>query len=113
MGKHERFNFKLLADLETKCQQLQLDIQFQEDLSPLATPLDVGEFHIPNCLVIHPMEGCDGTLNGNPSELTKRRYIRFGSSGAGIIWFEATAIQADARANARQLWLSEDNKVFF
>ena len=48
MGKHERFNFKLLADLETKCQQLQLDIQFQEDLSPLATPLDVGEFHIPN-----------------------------------------------------------------
>src|SRR5207244_8572785 len=51
--------------------------------------------------------GCDGTLDGRPDELTYRRYQRFGAGGAKLIWGEATAVVEEARANARQLFLSE------
>ncbi len=50
------------------------------------------------------MEGWDGTTEGYPTELTKRRWKRFGQSGAKLIWGgEATAVVADGRANPRQL----------
>lgn len=62
---------------------------------------------IQNRVVIHPMEGCDGTEEGGISELTRRRYLRFAESGAGIIWFEATAVSRECRANPRQLFLNE------
>ena len=52
------------------------------------------------------MEGCDGDLDGNPGELTWRRYERYGRSGAKLIWFEATAVRQDGRANTRQLWIN-------
>ena len=55
------------------------------------------------------MEGCDGTSDGNIGELTERRYMRFAESGAGIIWFEATAVCQEGRANPRQLYLTEEN----
>ena len=55
------------------------------------------------------MEGCDGTADGRPGELTLRRYDRFARSGAGLIWAEATAITPEGRANPRQLWLTEEN----
>ena len=35
-------------------------------------------FVIGNRFCIHPMEGWDGTEDGRPSELTRRRWIRFG-----------------------------------
>jgi len=53
------------------------------------------------------MEGCDGTLDGRPDELTLRRFIRFGAGGAKLIWGEATAVSEDGRANPRQLHLNE------
>ncbi|MGN0570859.1 MAG: flavin oxidoreductase/NADH oxidase [Candidatus Fimenecus sp.] len=62
-----------------------------------------------NRVVFQPMEGCDGTADGNLDALTKRRYMRFAVSGAGIIWFEATAVCRDGRANPRQLYLTEEN----
>jgi len=34
-----------------------------------------------NRVAIQPMEGWDGTADGNPSELTVRRWQRFGCSG--------------------------------
>jgi simple sugar transport system permease protein len=49
------------------------------------------------------MEGCDGTPDGAPTDLTMRRYERFGAGGAGLIWAEATSVAADGRANPRQL----------
>lgn len=55
------------------------------------------------------MEGCDGKRNGAIDELTRRRYLRFARSGAGIIWFEATAVCAEGRANPRQLFINEEN----
>src|SRR2546429_2023656 len=38
--------------------------------SPLARPIDVGGFVIGNRWCIHPMEGWDGTRDGQPSEHT-------------------------------------------
>jgi 2,4-dienoyl-CoA reductase-like NADH-dependent reductase (Old Yellow Enzyme family) len=54
------------------------------------------------------MEGCDGTLDGRPDELTFRRYHRFGAGGAKLIWGEAAAVVEEGRANSRQLYLSEE-----
>ena len=68
---------------------------------------------VPNRVVLHPMEGCDGNTDGSISELTRRRYLRFAESGAGIIWFEATATSPECRANPRQLYINEENKDSF
>lgn len=76
----------------------------------LNTPVSVYGREIKNRIVFHPMEGCDGTRNGGIDELTRRRYLRFARSGAGIIWFEATAVCAEGRANPRQLYLNEETK---
>lgn len=62
-----------------------------------------------NRILIQPMEGCDGTIDGGIGELTRRRYMRFASGGAGIIWFEAVAVCSEARANPHQLFLHEEN----
>jgi 2,4-dienoyl-CoA reductase-like NADH-dependent reductase (Old Yellow Enzyme family) len=62
-----------------------------------------------NRWVIQPMEGWDGTPDGRPTELTRRRWQRFGQSGAGWIWGgEAVAVRADGRANPHQLLINED-----
>jgi NADPH2 dehydrogenase len=57
-------------------------------------------------MAVHPMEGCDGTPDGRPGELTFRRWRRFGGGGAKLIWGEATAICPEGRANPRQLLLN-------
>jgi NADPH-dependent glutamate synthase beta subunit-like oxidoreductase/2,4-dienoyl-CoA reductase-like NADH-dependent reductase (Old Yellow Enzyme family) len=59
------------------------------------------------------MEGCDGDSQGRPGKLTSRRYERFAAGGAGLLWFEATAVVPEGRANPRQLWLNEDSKEDF
>jgi 2,4-dienoyl-CoA reductase-like NADH-dependent reductase (Old Yellow Enzyme family) len=71
--------------------------------------LTVNNKVIQNRVVFQPMEGCDGTSDGNIGKLTERRYMRFAESGAGIIWFEATAVCQEGRANPRQLYLTEGN----
>ena len=68
---------------------------------------------VQNRVVLHPMEGCDGNADGSIGELTRRRYLRFAESGAGIIWFEATAVSSECRANPRQLYINEGNKDSF
>lgn len=75
----------------------------------LARPVRAGRFTLGNSLAIHPMEGCDGTPDGCPDELTWRRYERFAAGGAKLIWFEATAVCPEGRANTRQLWITKNN----
>ncbi len=101
------FKFHSLADLEAECRHLGLDLRFSEDLSPLFRPASVGPLQAGNSLCIQPMEGCDGTLDGRPDELTFRRYQRFGAGGAKLIWAEATAVCEEGRANSRQLLMTE------
>jgi 2,4-dienoyl-CoA reductase-like NADH-dependent reductase (Old Yellow Enzyme family) len=56
------------------------------------------------------MEGWDGTRDGKPSDLTTRRWQRFGQSGAKLIWGgEAVAVRPDGRANPNQLLINEAN----
>lgn len=72
--------------------------------SPLLLPLERGSVRIGNRIVVHPMEGWDGTADGKPSELTVRRWRRFGQSGAKLIWGgEAVAVCHEGRANPNQL----------
>ena len=89
--------------------QLGTNLPYTKDLSALAQPLTVGSKVIPNRLACQAMEGCDGTPTGEPDELTIRRYDRFAKGGAGLIWFEATAVLEEGRANPRQLYITKDN----
>ena len=53
------------------------------------------------------MEGWDGTTDGLPSDLTRRRWRHFGLSGAKLIWGgEAVSVRPEGRANPHQLMLT-------
>ena len=72
--------------------------------SPLRKPLVRGKLSIDNRIAVQPMEGWDGTADGNPSEHTIRRWRHFGRSGAKLIWGgEAVAVCHQGRANPNQL----------
>ena len=103
------FRYKTKEELFRKCRELGVSIPYAEDYSVLRAPLTVCGKTVPNRIAIQPMEGCDGTPSGSPDEHTIARYERFANSGAGLIWFEATAITEDGRANPRQLAIREDN----
>ncbi len=105
------FKFKSVAELQAECERLGLGLRFRDDLSPLFRPVAVGPLRAGNALCIQPMEGCDGTLDGRPDELTFRRYRRFGAGGAKLIWGEATAIVEEGRANPRQLLINEQTAL--
>ena len=80
--------------------------------SPLAQSYLVSSLCSPlsNRFCILPMEGWDGTTNGRPTDLTIRRWQRFGQSGAKLIWGgEAVAVRPDGRANPNQLVINDAN----
>lgn len=78
--------------------------------SPLARSLSVHDFTIGNRFCILPMEGWDGTPDGKPTDLTRRRWRNFGLSGAKWIWGgEAVAVRHDGRANPNQLLINDAN----
>ncbi len=106
------FKYKSLDELEQSARDLgAAQVRFEPDpqrvRAILARPVRVAGFTVGNSIAIHPMEGCDGTADGRPDELTWRRYQRFAGGGAKLIWFEATAVSDEGRANRRQLWLHE------
>lgn len=69
---------------------------------------------IGNSLCILPMEGWDGTADGRPSELTKKRWGNFAISGAKLLWgCEAVAVRHEGRANPRQLVMNDANFLEF
>lgn len=110
----KHFTYKTLSELRHAADSLGArHVVFEDDpaavQSALARPVAVGGITVGNSMAVHPMEGCDGTLTGEPDELTIRRYDRFARGGAKLIWFEATAIREDGRANTRQLWIHESN----
>lgn len=74
-----------------------------EQGSPLAEGWSFGGLQVGNRWAIHPMEGWDANRDGTPSELTIRRWKRFGESGAKLIWGgEAAAVRHDGKANPNQ-----------
>jgi 2,4-dienoyl-CoA reductase-like NADH-dependent reductase (Old Yellow Enzyme family) len=82
--------------------------------SPLAetAPVVINGKRPGNRIVIHPMEGWDGTTTGGVTDEMRRRWQRFGESGAKMICGgEAMAVRPDGRANPNQLIITEENKV--
>ena len=73
----------------------------------LGRPIEVDGVRVGNRFCILPMEGWDGTAEGAPGDLTRRRWRHFGISGAKLIWGgEAVAVRADGRANPNQLLMT-------
>lgn len=105
----EPFHYKSLSQLENKIEELKLNIPISSDLTCLETKKRFRNTFIPNRLGIQPMEGFDAKKDGSPSDLTKRRYRRYANSGAGLIWFEATAFMNQGRSNSHQLMINEQN----
>jgi 2,4-dienoyl-CoA reductase-like NADH-dependent reductase (Old Yellow Enzyme family) len=91
------------------------DVIAQGAASPLAqaVTVDAGTINgkrIGNRWAIHPMEGWDATTSGNVTDEVRRRWRRFGESGAKLICGgEAMAVRPDGRANPNQLILIEEN----
>ena len=108
MAPHHRFLYKSLDELKEDMTGMGLDVPVSADVAVLFRPITIGKKTVPNRLAINPMEGCDGTPEGKPSNLTRRRYRRFGSGGAGLVWYEATAVVNEGRANPRQLQINKE-----
>ena len=114
-------NFTRVAKLKTAEQFVEylgehsIDLPFDRQLlsgvdSPLNQSLNVYGQTLGNRFCVLPMEGWDATVDGLPSDLTRRRWRRFGASGAKLIWGgEAVAVRRDGRANPNQLLILEDN----
>ncbi len=109
----EPFTYKSLEDLRRKTEALQVSIPISTDLEILRQKIVIKNRTVPNRLAIQPMEGFDAILDGSPSDLTLRRYLRYANGGAGLIWFEATAISDECRSNDHQLMLTEKNLTKF
>jgi NADPH2 dehydrogenase len=107
------FTYRSLDDLRAAIREQGVALACDEEIRVLAQPVAIGERVAGNRMAVHPMEGCDGTLDGRPGELTFRRWRRFAGGGAKLIWGEATAISEDGRANPRQLLLNERNAPDF
>jgi len=94
---------------------LGIDLGFDPVVEPapggaLAQPATAAGLRIGNRLCILPMEGWDGAPDGTPTDLTRRRWARFGTSGAKLIWGgEAVAVERSGRANPNQLVIDEAN----
>lgn len=113
MAEHEKFHYDNLAGLRQDIERLNVAVPVGDSLTSLKLPLRAGDFRAANRLTVLPMEGCDGQADGKPGELTERRYLRFAAGGAGTLWFEATAVTPEGRANPRQLWLHGDSAAAF
>jgi 2,4-dienoyl-CoA reductase-like NADH-dependent reductase (Old Yellow Enzyme family) len=110
---------KTVAEFRDHVASLGVDLPCEETLaiganSPLTQPLsqvDINGRHIGNRWAIHPMEGWDGTPTGGATDDVRRRWRRFGQSGAKLIYGgEAMAVRSDGRANPNQLVITESNK---
>jgi 2,4-dienoyl-CoA reductase-like NADH-dependent reductase (Old Yellow Enzyme family) len=101
------FKYKTAESLARDARERGLDVRVSNDLSSLREGVVVAGRRVGNRLAVQPMEGCDGTPDGDPDDLTIRRYRRFGDGGAKLIWGEAAAVVPEGRANPRQLVVDE------
>ena len=102
---------KSAGEFRSHLDAVRANIPFDEILEPtgpLAQSFTLNDGRtIGNRFCILPMEGWDGTTDGFPTDLTVRRWQRFGQSGAKLIWGgEAVAVRPDGRANPNQLMLN-------
>ncbi len=110
---------KTVADFRNHVGSLGIEVPCEDQIatgsaSPLAQRIDgvtINGKRIGNRWVIQPMEGWDGTTTGGATDEVRRRWQRFGESGAKLIYGgEAMAVRTDGRANPKQLIIVEENK---
>src|SRR5437762_4061176 len=110
---------KTPADFRNHVASLGIDLPCEDQIvagssSPLAQPVSSATVNgkpIGNRWAIQPMEGWDGTTSGGATDDVRRRWQRFGESGAKLIYGgEAMAVRPDGRANPNQLIIVEQNK---
>ena len=105
---------KSVAEFSSYLNQIGVSLPFDDEVksgpdSPLAQPCVFGNRVIGNRFAVLPMEGWDSTADGRPTALTKRRWQRFGLSGAKLIFGgEAVAVRHDGKGSPSQLMLSEE-----
>jgi NADPH2 dehydrogenase len=105
-------SLKTAAAFRAHLHRAGISLEFDDELamsgaSPLGQPIVVDGVTVGNRFCILPMEGWDGTPDGEPSDLTRRRWRHFGTSGAKLIWGgEAVAVRHDGRANPNQLLMT-------
>jgi len=112
-------SLKTVEDFRKHCAALGIELPCEDAIastnSPLAEPvpdLTVNGKRVGNRIAIHPMEGWDGTTTGGVTEEMRRRWHRFGESGAKMICGgEAMAVRPDGRANPNQLVIIEQNQA--
>lgn len=107
-------SFKTATDFATYLKTIALSLNFDEQMqsgadAPLAQPYQLRKKTIGNRWSVLPMEGWDCLPDGSPSELTERRWLRFGISGAKLLFgCEAAAVMAEGRSNTRQMMMNEN-----
>jgi 2,4-dienoyl-CoA reductase-like NADH-dependent reductase (Old Yellow Enzyme family) len=110
---------KTAVDFRNYVASLGIELPCEEEIvggpsSPLGEPVagvTIGGKRIGNRWAIQPMEGWDGTTAGGATDEVRRRWQRFGESGAKLIYGgEAMAVRPDGRANPNQLIIVEQNK---
>lgn len=103
-----RFKEHLLLGFDIPCH---LDVKHGAE-SPLRRPLERRGIRIGNRIAVQPMEGWDGEPDGTTSARTLRRWQRFGSGGAKLIWGgEAVAVCHEGRANPNQLVIASHTEA--
>ena len=111
---------KTVADFRNHVAGLGLNLPCEDSIavgsaSPLAQPVagvTINGKIIGNRFAIQPMEGWDGTATGGVTDEMRRRWQRFGESGAKLIYGgEAMAVRPDGRANPNQLIISAENQA--
>ncbi len=108
-------SFRTAEELRRYAAALGFDLPVDDVLeagpnSPLGRSYSWHGGTVGNRFAVLPMEGWDGTEDGKPSDLTRRRWQRFGRSGAKLVWGgEAVAVRPDGRANPNQLLVNDAN----
>ncbi|MDA1259513.1 MAG: NADH:flavin oxidoreductase [Planctomycetota bacterium] len=105
--------FKTLEEFRARLAEIDPSFCADDEVrvgGPLAQPLPLFGKTLGNRFACHPMEGWDGDDEGRPTDLTLRRWRRFGESGAALVWGgEAYAVRRDGRANPHQLCMETDS----
>lgn len=109
-------SFKQAEAFRRRLQELGVQLPVDDEIlpapgSPMAQEMVIAGRRVGNRWCVQPMEGWDGKPDGMPSDLTFRRWRRFGESGAKLIWGgEAVAVRHDGKANPNQLVASPKTK---
>lgn len=80
-------------------------------LPPLFTPLELRELSVKNRIVISPMQQYMAAPDGRSNEWHLTHLTKFAVGGAGLVFTEALAIDATARATYSDLGIWDDAQV--